>query len=134
MPVPIEISPYINIQAKWFDGSAQLEYSLKWDMMDFERRKILLNSRSLELIWQARNDFDENWEIFSGIFYDNYAELVSLFSLEAFDNKQLQCSSKESSKINVFYSMPACYLQALHQAQLTWPTTTQDFFPYAHNP
>ncbi|XP_042239009.1 lysosomal alpha-mannosidase-like isoform X2 [Homarus americanus] len=35
------------------------------------------------------------------------------------------------SKINVFYSTPSCYLKALHDANITWPTKTDDFFPYA---
>nr|XP_036215974.1 lysosomal alpha-mannosidase [Bactrocera oleae] len=35
------------------------------------------------------------------------------------------------SKVNLFYSTPACYLKAIHQEPLTWPTKTQDFFPYS---
>ncbi|XP_067625390.1 lysosomal alpha-mannosidase [Eurosta solidaginis] len=35
------------------------------------------------------------------------------------------------SKVNVFYSTPACYLKALHESSLTWPNKTQDFFPYS---
>lgn len=33
--------------------------------------------------------------------------------------------------MNVFYSTPSCYLNELHQMQLTWPEKTQDFFPYS---
>lgn len=33
--------------------------------------------------------------------------------------------------MNVFYSTPACYVNELHQMQLTWPNKTQDFFPYS---
>lgn len=35
------------------------------------------------------------------------------------------------SKINVFYSTPACYLNSVHKMNLTWPTKNQDFFPYS---
>ncbi|XP_037957645.1 lysosomal alpha-mannosidase isoform X2 [Teleopsis dalmanni] len=34
-------------------------------------------------------------------------------------------------KINVFYSTPSCYLNAVHESKLTWPNKTQDFFPYS---
>uniref|UniRef100_A0AAQ6AC26 Lysosomal alpha-mannosidase n=1 Tax=Amphiprion ocellaris TaxID=80972 RepID=A0AAQ6AC26_AMPOC len=36
-----------------------------------------------------------------------------------------------SSKVNVLYSTPSCYLQELHRANLTWALKTDDFFPYA---
>ena len=41
---------------------------------------------------------------------------------------------KEELKINMFYSTPACYLNALHAANLTWPTKQDDFMPYASDP
>lgn len=31
----------------------------------------------------------------------------------------------------MFYSTPACYLKALNDANQTWPTKSDDFFPYA---
>lgn len=65
---------------------AQMGYDGQFfSRIDFEEKEILLESRSLELIWQTRDDFDENLEIFSGIFYDSYGELVSLFALETFE-------------------------------------------------
>ncbi|XP_043950322.1 lysosomal alpha-mannosidase-like [Drosophila biarmipes] len=36
------------------------------------------------------------------------------------------------SNYNIFYSTPSCYLNSLHQSKQSWPTKTQDFFPYAH--
>lgn len=33
--------------------------------------------------------------------------------------------------MNVFYSTPSCYLNELHQMQLTWPVKKLDFFPYS---
>lgn len=37
-------------------------------------------------------------------------------------------------RLNVFYSSPSCYLQALHGAGISWPTKEDDFFPYASDP
>lgn len=36
--------------------------------------------------------------------------------------------------MNVFYSSPSCYLYALNQANRTWTSKTDDFFPYANSP
>ncbi|EDV31827.1 uncharacterized protein Dana_GF14353 [Drosophila ananassae] len=33
---------------------------------------------------------------------------------------------------NIFYSTPSCYLNSLHKSLKSWPSKTQDFFPYAH--
>lgn len=38
------------------------------------------------------------------------------------------------SKINLFYSTPSCYLKSLYDANTTWPTKRDDFFPYASDP
>uniref|UniRef100_A0A1A9WEQ0 Alpha-mannosidase n=1 Tax=Glossina brevipalpis TaxID=37001 RepID=A0A1A9WEQ0_9MUSC len=45
----------------------------------------------------------------------------------------INARQSDGSKVNIFYSTPTCYLRALHRAQLTWPTNTQDFFPYYEN-
>jgi lysosomal alpha-mannosidase len=34
------------------------------------------------------------------------------------------------SKVNIFYSTPACYTFALNQANKTWTVKYDDFFPY----
>ena len=36
--------------------------------------------------------------------------------------------------MNVFYSTPSCYLYALNKVNRTWPSKTDDFFPYAPDP
>ncbi|XP_031833177.1 lysosomal alpha-mannosidase II isoform X1 [Nomia melanderi] len=41
---------------------------------------------------------------------------------------------RNSSEVNIFYSTPSCYLKAVHDANLQWPTKTDDFFPYASDP
>uniref|UniRef100_A0A182K5Y1 Alpha-mannosidase n=1 Tax=Anopheles christyi TaxID=43041 RepID=A0A182K5Y1_9DIPT len=38
------------------------------------------------------------------------------------------------SNVNVFYSTPSCYLKALHDVGITWPTKSDDFFPYSSDP
>lgn len=45
--------------------------------------------------------------------------------------RYVNARQKNGSKVNVFYSTPSCYLKALHDADLTWPTKSDDFFPYA---
>ena len=44
-------------------------------------------------------------------------------------NKQQQ---QNGSQVNIFYSTTACYLNALHNANTSWPVKSDDFFPYAH--
>lgn len=36
--------------------------------------------------------------------------------------------------MNVFYSTPSCYLNALHESNIEWPEKTEDYFPYANDP
>nr|CAD7429113.1 unnamed protein product [Timema monikensis] len=36
----------------------------------------------------------------------------------------------KGSDVNVMYSTPSCYLKAIHDANQTWTTKTDDFFPY----
>lgn len=37
-------------------------------------------------------------------------------------------------QINAFYSTPSCYLKALYDADIEWPTKTDDFFPLGNDP
>lgn len=34
----------------------------------------------------------------------------------------------------MFYSTPSCYLKSLYDSNITWPTKSDDFFPYASDP
>lgn len=36
--------------------------------------------------------------------------------------------------VNVIYSTPSCYLKALHEADVAWPTKSDDFMPYSNDP
>jgi lysosomal alpha-mannosidase len=40
----------------------------------------------------------------------------------------------DDAGINIFYSTPSCYLKSLHDANITWPEKTDDFFPYSSDP
>ncbi|XP_055327449.1 lysosomal alpha-mannosidase-like isoform X2 [Paramacrobiotus metropolitanus] len=37
---------------------------------------------------------------------------------------------KNGSDVNLLYSTPACYLNALNKAHVSWPAKSDDFFPY----
>ncbi|XP_024863643.1 lysosomal alpha-mannosidase [Kryptolebias marmoratus] len=47
--------------------------------------------------------------------------------------RYVNAQQANGSRVNVLYSTPSCYLQELHQANLTWPLKEDDFFPYADN-
>lgn len=38
------------------------------------------------------------------------------------------------TELNVFYSTPSCYLKSLNDLNISWPTKSDDFFPYASDP
>ncbi|XP_052778477.1 lysosomal alpha-mannosidase-like [Mya arenaria] len=38
----------------------------------------------------------------------------------------------DNSKINLLYSTPSCYTYQLNRANKTWPTKSDDFYPYAY--
>ncbi|XP_059487102.1 lysosomal alpha-mannosidase-like [Neocloeon triangulifer] len=53
-----------------------------------------------------------------------------------FDNidrliKHVNAEQENGSKINLIYSTPSCYLQAVHAADKVWKSKSDDFFPYA---
>ncbi|XP_063885164.1 lysosomal alpha-mannosidase-like isoform X4 [Scylla paramamosain] len=52
---------------------------------------------------------------------------VNLDKLIRYVNKR----QSSGSQVNVLYSTPSCYLSALHDANQTWTSKTDDFFPYA---
>ncbi|XP_065910012.1 lysosomal alpha-mannosidase-like [Dysidea avara] len=39
-----------------------------------------------------------------------------------------------TNEVNIFYSTPSRYVDAIHQANMTWEVKTDDFFPYADCP
>ncbi|XP_013097339.2 lysosomal alpha-mannosidase [Stomoxys calcitrans] len=74
--------------------------------------------RATDLLVPMGDDF--NYEN-AAINYGNMDKLIKYVN-----ERQVQ-----GTKINVFYSTPACYLNAVHNTIRTWPTKTQDFFPYS---
>ncbi|XP_052870890.1 lysosomal alpha-mannosidase-like, partial [Anopheles cruzii] len=48
--------------------------------------------------------------------------------------KYTNARQANGTNVNVFYSTPSCYLKALHDTGITWPTKSDDFFPYASDP
>ena len=40
----------------------------------------------------------------------------------------------QNDSVNIMYSTPSIYLDAVHQAGETWSVKTDDFFPYANDP
>lgn len=58
------------------------------------------------------------------MWFKNMDKLISLVNAQ----------QKKGSKVNLLYSTPSCYLYQLNRANKTWPTKSDDFFPYAHLP
>lgn len=62
----------------------------------------------------------------AGSWYKNLDKLIAYVN-------SLQAS--EGSKVNLLYSTPSCYLKAVNEeVGLSFPTKTDDFFPYASDP
>lgn len=51
-----------------------------------------------------------------------------------FINRYSNERQKNGSNINLFYSTPSCYLKSLHDANITWSSKSDDFFPYSSDP
>ena len=49
-------------------------------------------------------------------------------------DKLMAYTIQKNSSLNLFYSTPTQYLDALNAANVKWPTKTDDFFPYADQP
>ncbi|KAJ6646687.1 Lysosomal alpha-mannosidase [Pseudolycoriella hygida] len=41
---------------------------------------------------------------------------------------------QDTLKVNLIYSTPSCYLKALYDSNIEWPTKSDDYFPYASDP
>lgn len=48
--------------------------------------------------------------------------------------KHVNEKQNNGSRVNVFYSTPSCYLNALNKANNTWTVKYDDFLPYASDP
>ncbi|XP_043940666.1 lysosomal alpha-mannosidase [Protopterus annectens] len=77
--------------------------------------------RTNHIIMTMGSDFQyEN----ANLWYKNMDKLI----------KHVNAQQANSSKVNVFYSTPSCYLQELNKANLSWSVKSDDFFPYADGP
>ncbi|XP_065335492.1 lysosomal alpha-mannosidase-like isoform X2 [Cloeon dipterum] len=72
------------------------------------------------IMWTMGMDFHY---MIAGKWYKNMDTLI----------KHVNSISNETGIVAV-YSTPSCYLQALHNSRLAWPTKDDDFFPYASEP
>lgn len=63
-------------------------------------------------------------------------EIIFILSLTRvmFVRRYANERQKDGLKVNLFYSTPSCYLKSLHESNTTWPTKSDDFFPYASDP
>jgi lysosomal alpha-mannosidase len=49
-------------------------------------------------------------------------------------DKLIRMVNQKQDKVHLMYSTPSCYLKALNDADRTWPTKSDDFFPYSSDP
>lgn len=65
----------------------------------------------------------------------NNIPIISTYNLHDFLNNFFRYTNQRNgSTVNVIYSTPSCYLKALNDKKLQWPTKNDDFFPYASDP
>ncbi|XP_059083104.1 lysosomal alpha-mannosidase-like [Tigriopus californicus] len=99
------------------------EYNLK-EKIDLFVETVLSNMTKYQsqtnLMFTMGGDF--NFQI-ANLNYQNLDKLI----------KYVNERSGETN-IRAFYSTPSCFLKALNDEGLTWPTKTDDFFPYADGP
>ncbi|XP_055376537.1 lysosomal alpha-mannosidase-like isoform X1 [Condylostylus longicornis] len=85
-------------------------------------RKQAENFRTNNVILTMGGDFTY---MRAGYYYKNLDKLIKYGNLK---------QERNNSNINLFYSTPSCYLKALHDNGTTWPTKSDDFFPYGSDP
>ncbi|XP_053573804.1 lysosomal alpha-mannosidase [Bombina bombina] len=77
--------------------------------------------RSNHIVMTMGSDFQyEN----ANLWFKNMDKLIKLVNSQ----------QAKGSKVNVLYSTPTCYLNALNNANLSWSVKYDDFFPYADGP
>lgn len=105
------------------DGQYSVENNVKQKVDDFLTFVTNMSARyrSNHLIVTMGDDFN---------YMDANMNFVNMDKLIKYTNAR----QASGSKVNVLYSTPTCYLKAVHDTQLTWPTKTDDFFPYASDP
>uniref|UniRef100_A0A1A9W6T1 Alpha-mannosidase n=1 Tax=Glossina brevipalpis TaxID=37001 RepID=A0A1A9W6T1_9MUSC len=84
-------------------------------------KKMAKAYRSRNILVTMGEDFNYQH---AGMWYKNLDKLI----------KYANARQANGSDINLLYSTPSCYLKSLHDADITWPTKDDDFFPYASDP
>ncbi|KAB7502024.1 Lysosomal alpha-mannosidase [Armadillidium nasatum] len=69
----------------------------------------------------------------------NKEEMVDTFLSRVDEQRKgyatyVNARQKNGSRVNLVYSTPSCYVDALHNENIKWPTKTDDFFPYSSDP
>uniref|UniRef100_A0A8C9TY53 Alpha-mannosidase n=1 Tax=Scleropages formosus TaxID=113540 RepID=A0A8C9TY53_SCLFO len=91
------------------------------NLEDYNVDNVAKMYRTNHIIMTMGSDFQyEN----ANLWYKNMDKLI----------RYVNAKQSQGSKVNVLYSTPSCYLQGLHQANLTWSVKMDDFFPYADGP
>ncbi|XP_046734873.1 lysosomal alpha-mannosidase isoform X4 [Diprion similis] len=112
---------------------------------DPNRRFIYVETAYLWKWWSYQNDrvktdvrrlIDEGrLEIISGAWSMNDEAVTHYQSIiDQFTWGFRYTNDRHGSTVNVFYSTPSCYLKAVNELALSWPTKSDDFFPYASDP
>ncbi|KAJ8870547.1 hypothetical protein PR048_029570 [Dryococelus australis] len=163
--------------------------------LDYEDKQNRIESKTMEMVWQANKNLGLSSDLFTSVLYNHYSfptgfcndiscsddpfiddknspdynvdEKVTKFldfiddvaAAYSTDNilitmgqdftyqsahmnyknmdkliKYVNLLQKNNSNINVFYSTPSCYVKAIHDANQTWTTKSDDFFPYGNDP
>uniref|UniRef100_A0A2M4DMV2 Alpha-mannosidase n=1 Tax=Anopheles darlingi TaxID=43151 RepID=A0A2M4DMV2_ANODA len=99
------------------NGSTDYNVKVKIDTFITWLEKMAESYRSNNLILTMGDDF-------------NYMNAVMNFKNMDKLIKYTNARQAEGSKINALYSTPSCYVKAVHEANVEWPTKSDDFFPY----
>ncbi|KAG8221969.1 hypothetical protein J437_LFUL007810, partial [Ladona fulva] len=104
--------------------------------LDWSDKTARLQSKTAEMVWKASPNLGESA---NRIGVENEVELdddePSLSMVEGLMNvRYVNAEQSKGSRVNLFYSTPSCYLKSLNDANITWPTKDDDFFPYASDP
>jgi lysosomal alpha-mannosidase len=59
---------------------------------------------------------------------------MNKFRYEKSPFRHVNAQQASGSRVNLYYSTPSCYTKSVNDAGTTWPTKTDDFFPYASDP
>ncbi|XP_070185670.1 lysosomal alpha-mannosidase-like [Littorina saxatilis] len=109
-----------------FKGSRELENTLEFMNIVRERANAF---RTNHLLLPMGSDFGYR---VAGDWFKNMDKLIELVNAKQTEGKKKVIERER--KINLLYSTPSCYLQHVHNSNLTWAVKTDDLHPYAIAP